>query len=107
MKKLQLIFQKLIANYYRSPLENDFIPLPIRIKALGYPLINYQKNYGDQDPTVNYAKGEITKPNMSRYPDRLWIGRRFLGQGQDERGEYDTISIYLGGGYFKLISKVY
>jgi hypothetical protein len=77
------------------------------IKGLKYPVIDYAKAYGRHDETINYAKGELSKPNQSRWPEKVYIGKRFLGSGKDENGEYDTISIYLGDGWFKLISKVY
>jgi hypothetical protein len=77
------------------------------IKGLRFHVINYQEEYGKEDKTINHAKGELSKPNETRWPHSSYIGTRFVGSGEDERGEYDTISIYLGGGWFKLISKVY
>lgn len=77
------------------------------IRGLRYPVINYKKEFGDQDRTINHAKGEILKPNQSRWPQDAYIGTRFVGIGEDEKGDFDEISIYLGGGWFKLISKVY
>lgn len=75
-------------------------------KGLAHTTVDYAKEY-DGDATVNHAKGELSKPNESRWLEDIWIGSRFLGSGHDEKGEYDTISIYLGGGWFKLISKTY
>jgi hypothetical protein len=76
------------------------------IRGLVYPVIDYQRKYPG-DNTVNYAKGEVEKLKMNTPPDDIWIGRRFLGDGRDDKGEYDTILVYLGGGWTKLISKVY
>jgi len=76
------------------------------IRGLVYSVIDYPKEYSG-DKTVNYAKGELSKFKMSTPPADIWIGRRYLGDGRDEKGEYDTIHIYIGSGWFKLISKVY
>jgi len=82
------------------------VPLDIMLKALFYPVVNYKKEY-DCDKTINLANGEITKPNEDpeRYPDDVWIGSRFLGSYWNNE-ECDTIQVYLGKGYFKLISRV-
>lgn len=95
-----------IAITFTKEKEIGMKPTIVLFRSFLYPIINYPKKYPGDD-TVNYAKGEITKPTMSTLPEDIWIGRRFLGDGRDDKGEYDTISIYLGLGYFKLISKVY
>lgn len=76
------------------------------IRGMAYPVTNYQKEYPG-DKTINYAKGEIDKFKMTHPPEDIWIGRKFLGTGQDEKGEYDTIQIYIGSGWAKLVSKTY
>jgi hypothetical protein len=76
------------------------------IRGLLYPVIDYQREYKGDD-TVNYAKGEVSKFKMANPPKDIWIGCLYLGDGKDEKGEYDTIHIYIGAGWFKLISKVY
>lgn len=76
------------------------------IKGMAYPIIDYAKQY-DGDNTANFAKGEIERFKMAHYPKDIWVGRRFLGSGHDEKGEYDTIHIYIGDGWAKLVSKVY
>lgn len=77
------------------------IPLDIRAKALFYPVVDYIKEYGED--AGNVSTGEIIKsPNQpDRYPENIWIGRRFVGS----RDGYDFIDVYLGKGYFKNISK--
>lgn len=82
------------------------IPFIVLIRSLKYKIVNYKTEYNDGKMS-NYAKGELNKPNQDRWPDDLYIGTQFVGSGSDEKGCYDTISIYLGHGYFKLISKVY
>lgn len=79
------------------------IPLDIRLKALLYPVTDYEKKYGDKN-TVNEAKGEIVMGNMSpeRWPSDHFIGKTFTGIWD----KYDWIQIYLGKGYFKVISKI-
>lgn len=77
------------------------------IRGLRYPVINYQKKYGLSDVTINHAKGEIERFKMADYPSNIWIGRRYLQCKSDESGEYDSIHVYLGNGWYKLISKVY
>lgn len=77
-----------------------------QVRSLIYPVINYQKSYPGSD-VINYSNGEIEQFKMAQYPEDIWIGKRFLGDGRDSKGEYDTIHVYLGGGWFKLISKVY
>lgn len=81
-------------------------PIDIFIRSLFYPVVDYALKY-DGDKTVNEAKGELYKPNQSRWPDSLYIGRQFVGSGRDDKGSFDTGAIYIGRGWFKLISKVY
>lgn len=76
------------------------------IRGLAYPVVDYQKKYPGST-TVNFAKGEIEKFKMAHPPEDIWIGRKFLGDGRDEKGEYDTIQIYIGSGWAKLVSKTY
>lgn len=80
-------------------------PLWVFLKGLLYPVVNYQVKYEDSE-TINYAAGELVRFKMKR-PGSTMVGRRFLGDGHDEKGEFDTIHVYLGGGWFKLISKTY
>lgn len=75
--------------------------------GLNFPVINYQRKYGEDEPTINHAKGELSKPNETRWPEKVYIGTQFVESGKDDNGEWDSISIYLGNGWFKLISKVY
>ena len=84
----------------------DMAPVDIFLKSLLYPVVDYALKYPGTD-TVNYAKGEIEKLNLANTPEDIYIGRRYLGDGRDEMGEYDTIYVYIGRGWFKLISKVY
>lgn len=81
-------------------------PLFIFLKGLLYPIIDYQLKYPGSN-VINYAKGELEKLKIAEPPSGLWIGRRFLSDGRDEKGEYDIIYVYLGNGWFKFISKVY
>lgn len=84
------------------------VPLWIKMRSWIYPIVNYQKEYPGSN-TVNLARGEITMHNLSpeRWVKDIWIGRRFVSSGRDEKGDYDAIEVYLGDGFFKLISKVY
>lgn len=77
------------------------VPIDILLKSKFYSLVDYKKEY-DDDTVLNISKGEIDKPNQSRFPDDIWIGKRFVGS--NEIG--DWIKVYLGRGYFKCISHV-
>jgi hypothetical protein len=82
------------------------IPIDIQLKALLYPITDYKKKY-DCSTTINVSKGEIDKPNMSRFPEDTFIGRTFLGSDYVDGVEVsDYIKVYLGKGYFKCISRV-
>jgi hypothetical protein len=115
----------------------DKIPLDIKIKSKLFPIIDYQKEYGKDDPTINLAKEEIEKINFAEgmkydvpiiIPPVHWydentgkahsleggeLKRRFIGERvnrltwDENRIEYDTIWVHLGRDYFKQISKVY
>lgn len=112
------------------------IPLDIRLIAFRYPVINYQKEYGEDCDTENIAKGEIEKFNFAKgmkydvpivIPPMHWydknsgkaysldggeMPRRNVGDKvnklvwDENRNEYDTIWVHLGRDYFKQISKV-
>lgn len=81
------------------------VPIHIYCKSLQYDVIDYAKEYPG-DKTVNFANGEIIRLSLSGANDI--IGKnRLLGSGRDYRGEYDTIMVWLGEGWVKVISKTY
>jgi len=83
------------------------IPLNIRLKGMSYPIIDYQKKYGRDDPTINLADGRIEKFNFAGGESRLRIGERAIKIIFEKDMEYGTIWVQLGEDYFKQISKVY
>ncbi len=82
------------------------ILLQIKLNSLCYPIIDYQKKYGKDDPTINLAKGEIEKFNFAGGNSRLHVGGRVNKITWEGELEYGTIWVQLGGDYFKQISKV-
>lgn len=82
------------------------LPLHIKIISLFYPVINYQRKYGKDEPTVNLSKGEIDKFNLrSKYKKKIGENVERL-TWDDKMNEYDTTWANLGKNYFKQISKI-
>jgi len=87
----------------------DKIPRDIKRMSKKYPIINYKKEYGEEDTTENIAKGEIERFNFTIGGKNLMeLGQKANKITWDEKGnEYSTIWVHLGKDYFKQISKVY
>ena len=81
------------------------IPLDISIKALFYPISDYKK-LGYSGAAINVSKGEIRKTDNKpeNWPDDVFIGKRFAHSSWDGE-DCHVIEVYLGRGYFKIISK--
>lgn len=81
------------------------VPFLIQLIAIKYKIVDYKKEY-NCDKTINLAKGEIYKPNKD--PDKWYdghIGTSVSGSYWNNE-ECTTRSIYLGQGWFKLVSRV-